>query len=659
MARRSRDQSRAGRDIAPLPPIADPVRRSRCHYSLRLFCETYFPKKFKKKWGKHHLVVIREFEKVLRGTGEYRKVALAMPRGTGKSTLSFTAAIWAILYAHCRFVVLIGFNKDEATKLLGAVKTALTKNKTLIADFPEALYPLKLLGGSARRASGQLYLGEPTDIGWNSKEIILPTIPGSRMSGSRAVCVGIFGGIRGKSGETGDGETIRPDVAIIDDPQSDKSARSKTMTDGIREAIDKTIEGLAEDGETLAMIMPCTVIREGDAADQYLSPDEYKEWKKLRYKMVEKFPDNMELWRQYGILRRESPTAANEFYRANRETMDVGAILSWPESYNARHVDSALQHAMNLWSDNLAAFMSERQNEPIRPDVSQIIVPEKEIVKRLNGLDQATVPLEATTLTGMIDCHDDLLYWTVCAWTPDFTGFVVDYGTFPDQGRVSFVRSDKTLRTLKTLYQGSRSDAAILMGVETLCRDLLGREWDQEDESGGVLQIGRLLVDAGYKPKSVEGAIRNIGQSAVAKPSLGQGIKAAQRPYSEYREQPGQKIGYHWIDRKPQNRVYRHLFIDVNFWKGQVHDALHLKPGDRGGLTFWGHDRKRHRMIAEHLNGETATLVKANGREVNEWALCPNAENHLFDCLVGCMAAASSLGIATPENAPLKKSRRF
>src|SRR5690554_4662969 len=45
-ARRNRQFSDEGRDIGPIPPVADPERRAAAAVSLKVFCQTYFPESF-------------------------------------------------------------------------------------------------------------------------------------------------------------------------------------------------------------------------------------------------------------------------------------------------------------------------------------------------------------------------------------------------------------------------------------------------------------------------------------------------------------------------------------------------------------------------------------------------------------------------------------
>ena len=170
----------AGRDIGELPDVVDAERKKKCEKDFRLFCETYFPETFTLTWSPDHLKAINRIETaVLRG-GLF---ALAMPRGSGKSSLTEVAAIWSMLYGHREFIVLIGATESAALELLDSLMTELEVNEHLAEDYPEVCFPIQQLDGIANRCAGQLYHGERTRITWTSNEIVLPTISGSKASG--------------------------------------------------------------------------------------------------------------------------------------------------------------------------------------------------------------------------------------------------------------------------------------------------------------------------------------------------------------------------------------------------------------------------------------------------------------------------------------------
>jgi hypothetical protein len=73
--------------------------------SFQRFCETYFQQTFHLPWSADHLKIIAKIEQAVLEGGLF---AMAMPRGSGKTTLCETACLWAILIGAREFVCLIG-----------------------------------------------------------------------------------------------------------------------------------------------------------------------------------------------------------------------------------------------------------------------------------------------------------------------------------------------------------------------------------------------------------------------------------------------------------------------------------------------------------------------------------------------------------------------
>ena len=343
--------SLAGRDIGDLPDVVNPPRKQAAERDFRYFSESYFPYTFHLAWSADHLKVIAKIEEAVLQGGLF---AMAMPRGSGKTTQAETACIWATLYGHRDFVCLIGSDEAHAEDMLDSIKMELDGNPLLAEDFPEVCYPIQCLDGIANRCSGQLYKGQRTHISWTAREIVLPTIPGSKASGAILKVAGITGRVRGMKYKRADGLSVRPSLVVIDDPQTDESARSLSQCATRESILAGAVLGLAGPGKKIAGVMPCTVIRPGDMADNILDRDKHPEWNGQRTKMVYRFPADEKLWQRYAELRAESLRMGNggreatEFYGANREAMDEGASIAWPQRFNHDEL-SAVQHAMNLY----------------------------------------------------------------------------------------------------------------------------------------------------------------------------------------------------------------------------------------------------------------------------------------------------------------------
>jgi len=318
--------TRAGQDIGKLPKVKNPARRKRCLASFALFCVTYFPEIFYLKWSKDLLKVIAKIERVVI---DHDKLAVAMPRGSGKTRLCQAAILWAILSGRHKFAMLIGAVADQGSDAIVWFKKVLSENLLLLADFPEVCLPIRLLDNEPRRCLGQRYMGLKTNIRWGKDRIVLPTIPGSKASGSVIEATSLEGQIRGKWMAMPGGGVIRPTLAMCDDPQTAESARSQGpsgQTTYRLTTINQDVQGLAGPDQQTAILVPCTVICPGDLADQLLNRKKFPDYRGERTKRLYSWPTNKGLWEQYRELREsalqaDQPlTEATEFYKAYRAT---------------------------------------------------------------------------------------------------------------------------------------------------------------------------------------------------------------------------------------------------------------------------------------------------------------------------------------------------
>jgi hypothetical protein len=660
-AARNREISRDGRDIAPLPEIADPSRREACREDLKLFCETYFPAAFYMGWSDDHLRVIKIIQRSVLNGGLF---AVAMPRGNGKTTLCVVAAVWALLYAHRRWVVLIGATETLATKLLRNLVTYFETNELLLADFPEAVYPIKCLDREAKRCIGQLLYGEATRIGWTASELVFPTVKDSACSGARVSVAGITGAVRGMQAVLADGQTIRPDFVLIDDPQTKESAGSPKQIDERLSIIQGDILNLCGPQTTISGVAPVTVVRKGDVADQLLDRKKNPAWQGVRTKMLLSEPKNLKLWEKYAELWADEQRAergikaATEFYIANRDEMDDGAVASWQERFKEGEA-SAVQCAMNIKLLDEAVFAAEFQNEPLSlEDVLPLMLTGEQIAaKIMPGIKRGIVPSYATKLTGFIDVQGSVLYYGLVAVGSDFSCHLIDYGTWPKQPQNHF-----TLRgisqTLESETGINSTEGAIRAGLERLSKQLLDAKW-QRNDGGPDHQVDRLLIDSGYHQGIVKQFIREAGAYRMRlMASKGYGVKSDQNPLDTWQSKPGDRRGWGWI----YNRTEEHVIYDTNLWKTFLAERLRMSAGESGNMSIFAGTSGQHKMLVEHLSSEFPTPTEGKGRKVNVWKLRVNRENHLLDCAVGALVAGSEQGILyvghQPQSGAIKRPRR-
>lgn len=637
-AEESRAASAAGRDIGSIPKPAKPRRRKKCERSLREFCETYLSEWFHIAWSESHLRAIARLEESVLKGGQF---CFAMPRGSGKTTLCTAAALWAVLYGHRSFVVMLGATESAADELSESWKSEIEGNDLLAEDFPEACLPVRALEGINHRAAAQTCEGELTNLNWGGKVAQLATIKGAKCSGAILRTAGITGRIRGMSVTSGR-KKLRPDLVLIDDPQTDDSSASAAQNAEREKVLTGAVLGLAGPRKKIAAVMPCTVISPGDLADRMLDRDRNPHWHGERSAMVLSFPSNESLWEEYYRIRAEDMRAGGDgsagtrFYEANREAMDAGAKVYWESRYDPGEV-SAIQNAMNLKQDRPRVFFAEYQNQPLAETAlveSQLTA--EMVANKVVGLPRQCVPKGCTRVTAGIDVGLKVLWYTLVAWDERFGGVVIDYGCWPRQSRAYFA-ANQASPTLDDLYPNLSEQARVYRGLADLTSAVLAPEYRQE-ETGAAVKVDRCLVDSGWQTDTVYQFCRESPLSSVLTPSKGYAVTTG-APISQWARKDGERVGWNWRFLRPL------LTFDPNPWKSQLAGAWRAPHGTAGRMALHGTSPVPHQMYAAHVASETPTKIQARGREFEAWARRANEDNHWLDTTVLAAVAASFTGL--------------
>lgn len=672
-----RENQSAARDIGAIPDIEDIGRREACRDDFRLFCDTYNPEAFTLGWSEDQLNSVARIEEAVKLGALY---AMAEARGNGKSTRCRMAALWAASYALRRYIFLIGATDGKAAETLDALKMFMRFLPVYAADFPEIAYPIRRLDGIANRARGQTSGGIPTMMEWTADLVSLPTVlppsnwPGRwglredgmvPTSGVVIATSGLTGeGIRGSLRTLTTGEQVRPDLVLLDDPQTAQSAKSRTQNVTREELISADVLGMAGPGKTISAIMPCTVIAPGDCIDQLTNRSKHPLWRGERSGILRSMPTNLEAWDGYfEVYRRcalkEPPdyTEANEYYLSHRAVLDEGAAASW-EARKLKGEVSAVQHAMNWYARDRRAFMSEGMNQPDPVDIADLVdeLDADEIVKRVNGVERGVVPAECSRLTAFIDCGSSLLHYVVCAWGEQFAGAVVDYGTFPRQSR-SYYAADDARPSLSDRFRGLTEDSRVYAGLKELVPLVVGKVYTRQN--GGDLTVEKCLIDSGKWTKTVTQFCRQNPLAALLMPSKGWGIGPGKPPMANWARKEGEVLGDHWRVRPNTEGGYGRLcLIDTNYWKTFVAAALQAREMGGCCLQLFGTEKEnaQHRLFADHLTAEYSVRTRrdeGDRRPVDVWQQRPEKfDNHWFDALVGCFVAASLVGLRWDSGRP-------
>lgn len=654
--RRAKEKSLLGRDIGPPPACSDPKLRKQVEQDPEKFLTKLFPNLFTWKFSDEQKLSIKQFDEVTEIGGLQ---AIADPRGTGKTQRVIRQALKAILTGKRRYVCIVAATEKAARAIIKALRIILCGNLLLQSLFAAELHGFKQLKGTNRLARGQLCEGQPTEISIAADQIIFPTIPGSKCSGSIISSCGLTGNVRGQFHTLQDGEVIRPDLVVVDDPQTKESANSRSQTQERLEIVQADVLGLSGPSTSIACVVLCTVIAEQDLSDRILKDPK---WHGRRTKTIDQWPDNMRAWDEYFdeydlAICEGKPEKINALYKKRRKELDAGCKVGWESRIESGCI-SAIQTAMHVWHRvGPVAFASEYQNEPIKTDDSSQMITVDEILKRLNMLPRGEVPMKAEHITAAIDVHGDLLYWMICWWSQGFTGGVLNYGGWPDQKR-SYFSLREANPTLTQFTKRTAKMAAVRAGLDGLISHLMGHVFRRPD--GITMRVGKLCVDAnwGEGTDTVYDACRESKYATQIRPTHGKGFSVLERPMSSWKPAQGEVAGHHWF-RRVGKRAARFLLIDTNYWKTFIHNGLSLMPEEPHSISLFSASPHEHRLLADHLTAETLHKPKSeDGRTVDQWKNSQHADNHLFDCLVMNAVGASELGVTMSENARNKRPER-
>ncbi len=102
-------------------------------------------------------------------------------------------------------------------------------NDSCWPSYPEAVHPIRMLEGKANKATGQLCNGQRTYIEWKGPRIVFATVTWAVYAVAPVIeTYASWGRIRGAQFTRPDGQLARPDFFLLDDPQTDRSADSRS-----------------------------------------------------------------------------------------------------------------------------------------------------------------------------------------------------------------------------------------------------------------------------------------------------------------------------------------------------------------------------------------------------------------------------------------------
>jgi predicted phage terminase large subunit-like protein len=261
------------------------------------------------------------------------RLALVAPRGSAKSTwISLAYPLWAALNRYEPYILIISDTQGQARLLLEAIKRELEDNPALAQAYPAAVDK-----------------GSP----WGQDRIRLA-------NGVVIEALGTGAKIRGRRNRA-----ERPSLIIVDDPENDEHVTSTLQRERSWSWFNRAVAN-AGTPQTNILVLGTALHR--DCLVLHLTRT--AGWQARIFKAIEKWPERMDLWAGWeetyvDVEDPEHEVKAQQYYKQNRQAMDQGAVLLWPERED-------LYTLMTLRATiGWAAFASEKQGDPVNPEACE------------------------------------------------------------------------------------------------------------------------------------------------------------------------------------------------------------------------------------------------------------------------------------------------
>jgi hypothetical protein len=650
-----RKKSLEGRTVV-IPKLTDTqrARRRRLEKNIFKWLAWYFADIFTYKFTSQQRAMIQAIADALEFGGDQ---ALAASRGEGKTTDAECVVCFCVLTGKVKFAVLFSATGSDAEHSLDSIKDRLETNDRLHEYYPEVCVPLRALENTPNRAHYQMVKvngddAVPSRFSWCGREIVMPHVPGSRCAGSIIATRGLDAAIRGIKIHN-----KRPDLAVIDDPDTDDTVNSEEQAIKLEKKIDRAIAGLAGQKRHIARVMLTTIQRPNCVSAWFTDPERKPTWKGKRFRFLVQPPNRQDMWDEYVQMRAANLQSVDDegnhtdphgrgshnWYVANKAQMDAGAVVANPHRFSdqilpdgTRSEVSALQRYYNeVARIGPEAVRTEFDNDPpaeMGPIESGITA--TRIQKQVSGFDRLTVPPSCVLITQGIDVRKIALHWVVRAWKEDGSGYVIDYGVHEVHG---------------TVYG---SDEGLDLAIK---RSVMGRMEDFKDTPYGTrMELDRFtLVDAGWRTDAIYAACAEIGVGIAPVMGFGRSSGCIQTNFSQVqRRTKDKKPGDGWFMSR-QGKTWL-VCADADRWKAWEHDRWMTTPGRAGSLQMFGQpserpdrlsdDEKHHHAYARHITNETEVEEVIKGVLKRKWK--PKSDNvHWFDASYYANVAANMKGI--------------
>ncbi len=637
LARQHRHRE-AMREIGKLPRVRHPRVREKYRYDLLGFGLIYavgvyadMKKPLLKRPPSPRMIkfVLALQYRVLHGGLKH----IRWPRGKGKSTWVKIAIMWAILYGHLYFSVVVEKTKGMAQIVVEEIWKRIRVSPRILADFPEFGVAMNDVALTPQRMRVQTYRGVPTNMKmdvsrfWYYK---FPTLKGHPNTGAILAFRGADQALRGINIES-----ARPNFFFIDDPQTDEDAKNPNTVKKIEDNINGAVLGSGEIDEVISAVMASTPIEPDDVSETFADPQKHPEWNTDTETLVAHWGP-VKPMSEYLALLATDENAAKKFYVEHKDEIEDGVEMMDDGDFSPEAGEvSAYQHALWLRHSMKERFFSEYQMLPTRMQGIYKINP-KMVSERINGHPEGEVPHQCDQ--GIL-CYCDVnanagLCWDIGTFGKGRIVADLAYGRYPAEGVRLYPEGIPESAVPVYVANAVREVAKVVMSVEF--RDELGNPvpvsgicfdggWQTEAVATVVAELRALGIDASWSKgfSSKEYSRYHHEKAAVTK-----GLKAAEECHT-------------WIS--PNGKF---LAINADYWKEVSQTSYLGMPLSPGSSSFWGSSPDLHRKFAQEICNEELKFKERSTKygTVYGWRKEAHKPNHFGDAHAGLMAYGSIRG---------------
>lgn len=629
-------------DIGELPEVADEERRARAEGDLQYFLRTYMPAVFYREFDSEAVRLIKDIQEAMLYGG---RKAIARPRGGGKTAISLGAVLWAALYGHRRYLVLVAATAPLALQM---IKDALSYlcTEELAQDFPEVCVPIMAIDGKTQRCRYQTYKGRSTRLEMTREKILFPTIErdDGTFNASAAVClqaISITGALRGLHITDANNKWIRPDFALLDDPQTRESAVSESQTAERERIINGDIMGLAGHDTKIASVMACTIIEKNDLAERFLDNAKHPEWRGQRTKLVEAWGGSEKAWQSYdelyklelsGAITRGS---ASNYYTLHRTELEVGSKVLCDTLYADGEV-SALQHARNFLIENGEyAFQAECQNEPLsRTPQAEYSINERLVAEHLTFRPRGDVAEDSQAVVVAIDINLYAISFAVLSASGNACYEVIDYGWWLPRGK----------KVIWSEAEPVSLQVALTEAVKNCVQDLMRTKPYSQ-------LISAITIDSGYEASTIYAVCTTLARQYRGKRIIASRGLSGDK-YGEPNPAKLIRKGIHADYRRSTSAVL--MMWDSHHWHMIAQRGFLLPVAVSGAVGLYGNDPKEHAIFASQMCADKLerTYLTPYGKTVAVWKT--SGKNEMGDVVSMALALLSCEGFNATDNNTLE-----